>query len=150
MLELTSISQSPLIRKTAFILQSYPRSAVALSLFAGAVPWLRKNYRQFLDLGPGGLPYNVFGWLVALAITPLGRETLSTGEYDTDPNKETWLDPSKILRRRDSRPRLGWHIAPHRQVEQFSTEEFRKVKCRLLGLCLLSLTGVLRHLTTCL
>ena len=28
------------------------------------VAWARESYQSYLDVGPGGMPYNVFGWML--------------------------------------------------------------------------------------
>ncbi|EKM54773.1 uncharacterized protein PHACADRAFT_258849 [Phanerochaete carnosa HHB-10118-sp] len=86
--------------------------------------WLRSNYLEFKALGPGGLPYDVRGWLMALVLKAFSRETLSTAEYDADANKDSWLDDREgIPRRQGARPSGGFHVVPARQLDQVPSGE---------------------------
>ena len=94
-------------------------TAVCLS-----APWLWHNYHQFLAIGPGGLPYNVRGWLVALWLKLWSRETLGTASYDADPEKRSWIeDPDGVPERRGTRPISGWHVLPARQFNKVPGED---------------------------
>lgn len=117
------------------VVQKYPRTIILTSLLALPIPWLFNNYRAYIALGPGGLPYNVFGWLIALVAKPFGRETKSTAEYDADPNKDSWLtDLDSIAGRRGARPTIGWHPAPHRQLDQIPTDAMKQVSPQAVSL----------------
>lgn len=86
--------------------------------------WLRRNYRAFMALGPGGLPYGVRGWLMALVLRLFARATTSTGEYDRDADKSTWLDDRAALPPRTGpRPDPGFHVVPARQLDQVPSRE---------------------------
>ena len=91
--------------------------------------WLYHNYCEFMALGPGGVPYNVRGWLTVLFFKPFSRETLSVDMYDRDSNKHTWLDKEFLQRRNGPRPDSGFHVAPARQFDQVAPEAFGKVSC---------------------
>lgn len=107
----------------------FPRTVVAASVFALATPWLVGNYRKWMALGLSGLPHNALGWLLALLLKPIGRETLSTAEYDRDANKEGWLeDAASLPRRQRARPKTGWHFFPHRQLEQRPSAAIKAVR----------------------
>ncbi|EGN98947.1 hypothetical protein SERLA73DRAFT_181691 [Serpula lacrymans var. lacrymans S7.3] len=110
------------------VFQRYPRGITVAALASAiTVPWLRRNYNQYIEIGPGGLPYNTFGWLIALSLSLFGRETVSTAIYDKDPNKETYLkDPASIPERRGLRPQTGWHVFPQRQLTKFSPKSVRQ------------------------
>ena len=107
------------------VLRQHPR---ALTIVAASViglllpvPWLIRNYNAYIDLEPGGLPHNAWGWLISTLMKPFGKETLSTKQYDLDSNKETWLRRYGALPKKDrERPTLSWHYIPHRQLDQFS------------------------------
>jgi hypothetical protein len=93
------------------------------------VPLAVRDYLQYLSYGPGGLPYNALGWLVTSLMRLISREQLSTRPYE-DPellsSGETgFLSP--ILPERDSsRPRLGPHPVPQRQLSQLPSVEMRQ------------------------
>ncbi|EIW84084.1 hypothetical protein CONPUDRAFT_21818, partial [Coniophora puteana RWD-64-598 SS2] len=89
-------------------------------------PWLLDNYRSYMDMGPGGLPYNAYGWLIAVYRKSFSRETRSTAAYDADPYKEAFLteaDRAFIPERRGDRPATTWHVFPSRQLDRFSPPE---------------------------
>ncbi|TFY55010.1 hypothetical protein EVG20_g9476 [Dentipellis fragilis] len=112
-----------------------------------------KNYRAYINSGPGGLPHNALGWLKATSLKPFGHEQISTEMYDEDPNQESWLAPDgpgdktepqdlkdlkdadayelepleNILpRRRGLRPPTSWHFIPHRQLADGSPLHIRR------------------------
>ncbi|THG97956.1 hypothetical protein EW026_g4158 [Hermanssonia centrifuga] len=110
-------------------IRRHPRLFTLASLLGLSSPWLRNNYREFKALGPGGLPYNVCGWLIALAFKPFGRETTSTDEYDRDLNKASWISEEERERfpeRRGSRPNSGFHVVPARQFNKIPKQEMMK------------------------
>jgi hypothetical protein len=106
--------------------------AAALSTIAIAVliPFAVNDYHVYLSYGPGGLPYNVKGWLIANAMRLFSREQLSTRVYN-DP-KLLFADEPGLLpanfppQRRSSRPKIGPHPAPQRQLEQLPDEPTRE------------------------
>ncbi|KAF2740065.1 hypothetical protein EJ04DRAFT_559096 [Polyplosphaeria fusca] len=94
-------------------------AAIGIAL---AAPFAIQDYRTFLSYGPGGLPYNVVGWLVTNAMRLISREALSTRVYD-DPglpfaDEPGFLPDSFPPPRSSPRPRLGPHPVPQRQLEQ--------------------------------
>ncbi|KDQ57265.1 hypothetical protein JAAARDRAFT_35892 [Jaapia argillacea MUCL 33604] len=114
------------------ILARSPRTVVLttslVSILAISTPWLVRNYRAYLALGPSGLPFGVFGWAVSTLSKPFGRETTSTGVYDEDLLKESWLEePDSVPLRKGARPKTGWHFLPHRQVDQHPDEGMKEI-----------------------
>lgn len=106
------------------IILRYPRSVVLTSLATALFPWLIGNYRAFYSLGHSGLGQGLSGWLIATSLKPLGRQTLTTEEYDKDPNQDVFLkDPASIPERRGARPLTGWHFTPHRQINRIPTQK---------------------------
>jgi hypothetical protein len=119
----------PLIR---WLNEAFKRSPVGFTATVAAVglssAWLRSNYLEFMALGPGGLPYNVRGWLIALVFKALSRETTSTKEYDRDPDRSSWIDDAESLPERHGlRPKSGFHVAPARQYDQIPSKEMMQV-----------------------
>ena len=103
-------------------------SLTALAAASVTLAWLRSNYLEFKALGPGGLPYNFRGWLIALLLKAVSRETLSCGEYDQDPDQNTWFDDhDSIPVRAGVRPRYGFHVVPARQLDQIPSKESMQV-----------------------
>lgn len=83
------------------------------------VPILEQNYRAYIDAGRGGLPPNVYGWAKSSLLKIfLACETTNTDMYLSDPNKDTWLDPSEVTKRHGERPIFNWHPVPSRQITQ--------------------------------
>ena len=82
------------------------------------IPRAINDYREFLALGPGGPPYNVFGWaLVTCILRPLSisrDQALSFTEYPSTGASE---DVSGIKVRKGDRPDVRG-IAPQRQMDQ--------------------------------
>ena len=91
-----------------------------LSAISFAVaPILEQNYREYVDVGRGGLPPSLYGWAKSSFIKIFfSCETTNTDMYLSDPNKDTWLDPSEITERSGERPTFNWHPVPSRQITQ--------------------------------
>ncbi|KAL2007592.1 hypothetical protein VTN00DRAFT_9030 [Thermoascus crustaceus] len=92
------------------------------------IPVAYQDYKMFLSYGPGGVPYNVLGWLgVSLVLAPLGSEMFSVDEYDRNPDKRSWLpDDEPIPHREGKRPRVGPHVVPQRQLNQIPGDEMKQ------------------------
>lgn len=88
--------------------------------------WCVRDYQAFKDLGPGGTPYNVYGWLsVTFFLKPFTlaeRDTLWTGDYPDGAHKEVQALPVRKGQRPDIRG-----IAPQRQFSQCPSQEMNKV-----------------------
>ncbi|KAF7794655.1 hypothetical protein EIP86_005793 [Pleurotus ostreatoroseus] len=99
------------------LLHRHPRLLTLTALLGLSAPWLYGNYLDFLALGPGGLPYNAGGWLVALLCKLLlARETRGTAAYDREANREVYIEGVEdVPERRGERPETGWHVLPARQ-----------------------------------
>lgn len=102
-------------------------------LTAGAIlglsitSWVIQDYREYLSLGPGGLPYNFFGWtIVTVLLRPLGlskQQALSTTGYPSDCSHEAI---QTLPKRQGTRP-VAKGIIPHRQMSQKAPESMREV-----------------------
>lgn len=91
------------------------------------IPIAYHDYKMFLSYGPGGVPYNVLGWLgVSLVLAPLGSEMFSADEYDRNPDKRSWLPDEEIPKREGERPRVGRHVVPQRQLNQLPGKEMKE------------------------
>lgn len=80
------------------------------------------DYRGWYALGAGGLPHNVFGWMIQsilrLRATSDVRGTLCfDGHAPADLAAQAFLDPN-LPKRDGARPRVGIWVLPHRQLEQ--------------------------------
>ena len=95
--------------------------------FIGFACWCVQDYRHFLSLGPGGPPYNVFGWiLVSFLVRPFtlaAQDTVWTGDYPEDGAHKEIIGLSD---RKGDRP-LIIGIAPQRQFGQLPSQEMNTV-----------------------
>ena len=83
-----------------------------------------------MGYGPSGLPYNVFGWLLAtVVLRPLTSEVFSTALYSRaiEQDARSWLPESVLKKRKGERPAVGPHAAPQRQLDQIPGKEVQKV-----------------------
>jgi hypothetical protein len=102
-------------------------SALGIAIF---VPFAINDYRTYMSYGPGGLPYNVKGWLMANLARLVSAEQFSTSVY-SDPSlplakEPPFLQASFPPSRALSRPKIGSHPVPQRQLEQLPTETVRQ------------------------
>lgn len=104
--------------------------AIAIPL-AGAstafLIWCIKDYRAFLALGPGGVPYNIFGWAaITILVRPFAlseKNATWTGDY---PSEGAHQDILNLPPRKGGRAKLAG-IAPHRQMTQKAPESMKAV-----------------------
>lgn len=105
--------------------------ALVLSLI-GTIATARaawNDYKLYLSYGPGGLPYNVGGWMISNSLRFIGINPYDTKKVDGNTDKRVWLGedwPKK--RRAGGRPRVGPHPIPSRQLDQHTTAEMQKVR----------------------
>lgn len=98
--------------------------AVGLASLLGPVFW--RDYNLFLSYGPGGLPYNALGWMVSGGLLRImSVEMLSTARYEKSSDQRSWLP--QLSPRAGSRPQVGSHPVPQRQLAQFPNEEVKAV-----------------------
>ncbi|KAF1851656.1 uncharacterized protein K460DRAFT_401671 [Cucurbitaria berberidis CBS 394.84] len=112
------------------LLVRYKGATLAALGLAIVAPFAFRDYQTFLSYGPGGLPYNVVGWLLSNVMRLLSREQLSTRPYK---DKSLYLSdsagslpPGFPPRRNSPRPRFGVHPVPQRQVSQLPDAETRQ------------------------
>ena len=102
-------------------------ASVLLSGGTATLLWAIQDYRAFLALGRGGVPYNIFGWLLSkLLLGPFSlssRDTKWTGDFP-----DTGASPAirDLPRRRGPRAEVGG-LVPQRQLSQHASEEMLKV-----------------------
>lgn len=109
------------------------RPAIALATVAGAslipiLPYAVKSYRQWLSLGPGGVPYNILGWMAqgalqlvaywdTIDLSPFSRPSI-TLKYEPH-GRSSFLEPGPPLpTRAGPRPTVPGFVAPQRQTTQ--------------------------------
>ena len=91
------------------------------------------DYQGWYALGAGGLPHNVFGWLVqSLLRLPASGSVRDSSCYDaatgsTELEKTSFFD-GQMPKWTGEAPRTGVWVVPHRQVEQVAGAEIKKVR----------------------
>ncbi|KAL7948077.1 hypothetical protein V8C42DRAFT_316612 [Trichoderma barbatum] len=88
------------------------------------------SYRGFIDLGPGGLPHNVFGWLLQGALRPFTlKSTLDHTVLQKpgvsppyEPHGNTRFLQGPLAQRRGDRPFIPDYVAPQRQATEKGDE----------------------------
>lgn len=112
--------------------QRHSRTTIIFTTFClisiGLAPAAYRDYKTFLSYGPGGVPYNLFGWLIArVVLGPLGSEMLSTAVYERNEDQETYLPAEGITVREGKRPVVGPHVVPQRQLSQIPDNKVQEV-----------------------
>lgn len=102
--------------------------AVIIALLA-CIPSILQDYRIYMGYGANGSPQTIRGWLVSTVIlrSLSFSDLFSTDMYERDDDKRTWLDENWPRKARDSRPTLGPHPAPQRQLNQIPSEASKQV-----------------------
>lgn len=107
-----------------------PALAALAAALLGTLAVLRaasSDYKQFLAYGPGGIPYNVGGWLVTNSLRLRGTNPTDTSKFAKSPDERTWLAADQPGERTGARPKIGPHPIPQRQLDQHTTVEIKKV-----------------------
>lgn len=116
-------------------IRARPGLALAAAAAAiGLVPALRyaaASYAGYLALGKGGMPYNVYGWLLQASLQVLGRWDLTTPAPYRDAaviarfaphGRESFL-AAPLPERVGAAPEVPGYIAPQRQTSDAAAEE---------------------------
>ncbi|KAF2873131.1 hypothetical protein BDV95DRAFT_568884 [Massariosphaeria phaeospora] len=112
------------------LFQTHRAAALTALGVAIVLPIAVNDYQTYLSYGPGGVPYNVAGWLVSNLLTLASREQLSTGPYHDKElafaNEPGFFPADFPPQRASPRPPLGRHAVPQRQLEQLPSEAIRQ------------------------
>lgn len=117
----TTLRRHPLLTAAAFI-----------GFSAATIP-AYQDYQLYRSYGPGGPPYNAFGWFMSrFLMTPFSQEMFSIEMYQQRINQgETTtfihLPDGKLPRRKGETPIVGPHVVPQRQISQLPNEEIKRV-----------------------
>lgn len=103
-------------------------AGVLTSLALGRAAY--NDYKIYLSYGPGGMPYNVGGWLITSTIVRmLSINMLDVRDFEKNPDQRTWLGKDWPDQPRSGvRPTLGPHPIPQRQLDQHSSLEIQEVR----------------------
>ncbi|KAL5361056.1 hypothetical protein BJX96DRAFT_80342 [Aspergillus floccosus] len=105
-------------------------TAIVGTLLATTLPRAYNDYRTFLSYGPGGVPYNLLGWVAArLILQPFAKEPFSTIVYERKilaGETASFLSDDTVAARKRDRPVVGPHIAPHRQLTDFAGDDIKE------------------------
>lgn len=103
----------------------YGTTAIMIGLaLCPVVAWARESYQTFLDVGPGGLPYNLVGWMMQGAAQLIARNDTRDHRPFTDPAARHALEPhgtksfmsGPLPERMGERPVVPGFVAPQRQM----------------------------------
>ena len=103
---------------------------IAFSFTSAFLTWAVRDYHDFLALGPGGLPYNIRGWLTAtfyLRPFTLDGSEVMKAEETGNVGQRASREVTELPEREPPRPKVGG-IVPHRQLSQHAPESMRKVR----------------------
>jgi hypothetical protein len=89
--------------------------------------WVWMDYRSWLALGPGGVPYNLDGWAQVTWMRLWKHDPLDTSIFEKNIGKE-WdvRGLGELPKRGGDRPHIDPHPIPHRQKDQFGDEQMRQ------------------------
>lgn len=129
--------QSPHMERVLFLIRTYVpdtvrdnwrvygTTAIMIGLaMCPLVAWAMESYQAYLDVGPGGLPYNVFGWMLQGTAQLIARHDVRDHEPFSDPNARQALEPygtksfipRPLPERKGERPVVPGFVAPQRQM----------------------------------
>lgn len=126
-----SESYSTYARNSFAYLQHNKLSVLTILLFP-LFRYAYLDYQGWYALGGGGIPHNVFGWLVqSLLRLRASRNVRDSSCYDvamkaTELERTSFLD-DQLPAWTGNAPKTGVWVAPHRQLEQFASSEIKKV-----------------------
>lgn len=102
----------------------------ALGVSIPAFSYALSSYRGYLALGRGGMPYNVFGWMLQGLLQLLAKWdtrdpspfTKPKNRKPTEPHGSKTFFTSPIPERVGDRPTVPGYVAPQRQTTQQPTD----------------------------
>lgn len=102
--------------------------AVIIALVA-CTPRILQDYQMYMGYGANGVPQTIKGWLFSTVLlrSLSSWDLVSTEMYERDNDQRTWLDDDWPRKARESRPIMGSHPAPQRQLTQTPSEATKTV-----------------------
>ena len=89
--------------------------------------WSIIDFRKWKKLGKGGVPYNIFGWLIVTAIRPFKRNPFSSKYFEGDIGSNCdKADIDSLPHRNGERPVIAKHPVPHRQLNQIRNDTIKE------------------------
>lgn len=116
--------EDPLIIAPSFLAQLAPTIlTIALLILPPLAYFTYKDYNSFLSLGPGGTPYNFYGYMkITFLRLVVLRDPCQPDPIPVELQNTGYLSATGIPRRRAPRPAIIG-IAPHRQINQRAHQE---------------------------
>ena len=110
--------------------------AILIALVA-YIPTILQDYRTYMGYGENGVPLTIRGWLLSTVFlrSLSSSDLLSTDMYKRNNDRRTWLDDDWPRKPRESRPIMGSHPAPQRQLNQIPAEAAKTVRVVILSQC---------------
>ncbi len=110
---------------------------------AAAGLWVCHDYRKWLALGPGGLPYNFRGWMTTTWMRLRKCDPLDASCFVASPGEVACL--SQLPLRVGTRPLVGVHPVPHRQLNQLPDEAMKRDIETLFDACVERHSSVVKY-----
>lgn len=136
-LDMATSLQNPHMERAMFLIKTYVPDTVrdnwrvygttAIMIVLALCPmvaWAMESYQTYLDVGPGGLPYNVFGWMLQGVAQLIARHDTRDHKPFSDPSARRALEPhgnkrfllGPLPEREGERPEVPGFVAPQRQT----------------------------------
>ena len=127
-----SESLSTYAQSSVSFVQQNKRSLATTLLLLPLFRYAYLDYQGWYALGAGGMPHNVFGWLVqSLLRLRASRNVRDSSCYDKAMKsgkleRISFLD-GQLPARTGKAPKTGVWVAPHRQLEEVANVDVKKV-----------------------
>jgi len=110
---------------------AHPPMLVLVSILLPVAFFSYTDYRNWYNLGPGGLPHNAVGWAVQSFLRLVcSSDVKGLAYYDhyiTGFEKRHYL-PDTLAKREGKCPKIGKWAAPHRQLDMTANTSSKRVR----------------------
>lgn len=109
-------------------------AAVTIAAVVPSVSYIYRSYRGYIDLGAGGLPHNVLGWLMQGPAQLISdADTTNPAPFGKPSNQAlyapygsaSFLGEGPLEERKGPRPTVPGYVAPQRQTTDAGSEDMR-------------------------